>query len=33
MSLDLRDKKILITGSSDGLGKALAVEFSKLGAR
>lgn len=33
MHLDLKDKKVLITGSSDGLGKALAKELSKLGAK
>ncbi len=33
MALDLKDKKVLITGSSDGLGKALAIELSKLGAK
>jgi len=33
MSLDFKGKKILITGSSDGLGKALAIELSKLGAK
>jgi 3-oxoacyl-[acyl-carrier protein] reductase len=33
MALDLRNKKILITGSSDGLGKQLAIELSKLGSK
>jgi 3-oxoacyl-[acyl-carrier protein] reductase len=33
MSLDLRNKRILITGSTDGLGKKLAIELSKLGSR
>lgn len=33
MSLDLKNKKILITGSTDGLGKKLAIGLSKLGAK
>ena len=30
--MSILNKSILITGSSDGIGKSLAVEFSKLGA-
>jgi 3-oxoacyl-[acyl-carrier protein] reductase len=33
MSFDLKNKKVLITGSTDGLGKALAIELSKLGCK
>lgn len=33
MSIDLRGKKVLITGSSDGLGKQLAIQLSKLGSK
>lgn len=33
MSLDLKDKKVLITGSTDGLGKELAISLSKLGCK
>ena len=29
--MDLSNRTILITGSSDGIGKVLAIEFSKLG--
>ena len=29
--MDLANRTILITGSSDGIGKVLAIEFSKLG--
>lgn len=32
MNLDLKNKKILITGSTDGLGKLLAFELDKIGA-
>src|SRR5258705_3291162 len=32
MAQDLKNKRILITGSSDGLGKLLAIELAKLGA-
>ena len=32
MKIDLANKTILITGSSDGIGKMLAIELSKLGA-
>ena len=31
MKMDLSNRTILITGSSDGIGKVLAIEFSKLG--
>ena len=30
--MSILNKSILITGSSDGIGKSLAIEFSKLGA-
>ena len=30
--MSIFNKSILITGSSDGIGKSLAIEFSKLGA-
>ena len=30
--MDLSGRTILITGATDGIGKALAIEFSKLGA-
>jgi 3-oxoacyl-[acyl-carrier protein] reductase len=33
MSLDLSEKKVLITGSTDGLGKALAIKLSQLGSK
>jgi short-subunit dehydrogenase len=33
MSLDLKNKIVLITGSTDGLGKKLAIELSKLGCK
>ena len=33
MPLSIQNKRILITGSTDGLGKALAIELSKLGAK
>ena len=29
--MDLSNRTILITGSTDGIGKVLAIEFSKLG--
>jgi short-subunit dehydrogenase len=32
MSINLNNKTILVTGSTDGLGKKLAIELSKLGA-
>lgn len=32
MKYELKNKKILITGSTDGLGKLLALELDKLGA-
>jgi short-subunit dehydrogenase len=32
MAINLKDKKVLITGSSDGLGRLLAIELAKLGA-
>ncbi len=32
MAFDLKDKRILITGSTDGLGKLLALELAKSGA-
>ena len=31
--MDLKDKRILVTGASSGLGAVAAVEFSKLGAQ
>ena len=30
--MSILNKSILITGSSDGIGKSLAIEFSKFGA-
>ncbi|MCK9368580.1 SDR family oxidoreductase [Candidatus Dojkabacteria bacterium] len=33
MALDLKNKKVLITGSTDGLGKQLAIALSKLGSK
>jgi short-subunit dehydrogenase len=33
MSYDLRDKVVLITGASSGIGRACAVEFHRSGAR
>ncbi len=33
MSLDLKNKIVLVTGSSDGLGKSLAIRLSKLGCK
>ena len=29
----LENKKILVTGASSGIGKAIAIECSKMGAR
>ena len=31
MKLDFKDKNILITGASSGIGKSIANEFYKLG--
>lgn len=33
MNLDLKDRKVLITGAGDGIGRALALAFGKAGAR
>ena len=33
MDLDLKDRKVLITGVGDGIGRALALAFGKAGAR
>ncbi|MFD2185251.1 SDR family NAD(P)-dependent oxidoreductase [Aquimarina celericrescens] len=33
IQIDLRDKKILVTGASDGIGKAIASFLMKMGAR
>lgn len=33
MDLDLKDRKVLITGAGDGIGRALALAFGKAGAR
>ncbi len=33
MDLDLKDRKVLITGVAEGIGRALALAFGKAGAR
>ena len=33
MDLDLKDRKVLITGAGDGIGRALALAFGNAGAR
>ena len=33
MDLDLKDRKVLITGAADGIGRALALAFGKAGAK
>ena len=33
MNLDLKDRKVLITGAGEGIGRALALAFGKAGAR
>jgi 3-oxoacyl-[acyl-carrier protein] reductase len=33
MDLDLKDRKVLITGAAEGIGRALALAFGKAGAR
>lgn len=33
MDLDLKDRKVLITGAGEGIGRALALAFGKAGAR
>ncbi len=33
MDLDLKDRKVLITGAAEGIGRALALAFAKAGAR
>ena len=33
MDLDLTDRKVLITGAADGIGRGLALAFGKAGAR
>jgi NAD(P)-dependent dehydrogenase (short-subunit alcohol dehydrogenase family) len=33
MDLDLKDRKVLITGAGEGIGRALALSFGKAGAR
>ena len=33
MDLDLKDRKVLITGAAEGIGRALALAFGKSGAR
>jgi NAD(P)-dependent dehydrogenase (short-subunit alcohol dehydrogenase family) len=33
MDLDLKDRKVLVTGAAEGIGRALALAFGKAGAR
>jgi NAD(P)-dependent dehydrogenase (short-subunit alcohol dehydrogenase family) len=33
MDLDLKDRKVIITGAAEGIGRALALAFGKAGAR
>jgi 3-oxoacyl-[acyl-carrier protein] reductase len=33
MDLDLKDRKVIITGAGEGIGRALALAFGKAGAR
>ena len=32
MNISFKEKKVLITGATRGIGKAIALEYSKLGA-
>ena len=33
MDLNLKGRKVLITGAGDGIGRALALEFAEMGAK